>query len=112
MIIAIPTAAGKLAMHFGHCEVFSFVEVDEKSGKIISSQDKPPPAHQPGVLPRWLGEEKADVVIAGGMGQRAQALFQQQGIKLIIGAPSDTPENVVSAYLAGTLQTGDNICDH
>jgi hypothetical protein len=29
-----------------------------------------------------------------------------------VGAPSETPEDVVKAYLAGTLQTGGNLCGH
>ena len=29
MKIAIPLAAGRLCMHFGHCEQFALVEVDE-----------------------------------------------------------------------------------
>jgi ATP-binding protein involved in chromosome partitioning len=39
-------------------------------------------------------------------------LFAQAGIRVIIGAPNDTPEQLVSDYLAGTLQAGANRCDH
>jgi len=46
------------------------------------------------------------------MGQRAQQLFAQNQIEVIVGAPAETPENLVSAYLSNTLQTGDNLCDH
>ena len=38
--------------------------------------------------------------------------IQQNRIQPIIGAPSDDPETVVKAYLDGTLQTNENICDH
>ena len=34
-----------------------------------------PPPHEPGVLPGWLHHLGADVIIAGGMGQRAISLF-------------------------------------
>jgi len=53
-----------------------------------------------------------NVIIAGGMGQRAQDLFVMQEIKVIVGAPSDEPEALVKKYLAGTLVTGGNVCDH
>jgi hypothetical protein len=33
------------------------------------------PPHEPGVLPSWLHELGADVIIAGGMGQCASSLF-------------------------------------
>ena len=46
------------------------------------------------------------------VGSRAQALFTQQGITVVIGAPSEEPEAIVRAYLDGTLETSGNICDH
>jgi len=52
------------------------------------------------------------VVIAGGMGQRAQQIFADHGITVLVGAPVDTPENLATAYLKGTLECGDNVCDH
>ncbi len=52
------------------------------------------------------------MVIASGMGSRAQSLFQQNQIQVIIGALEDDPEKAVRNYLNGRLATGDNICDH
>jgi len=112
MKIAIPVAEGKLCMHFGHCEQFALLEVDEKAKKITSKRMLTPPPHEPGVLPRWLHEQGANVIIAGGMGQRAQAIFAEKGIKVVFGAPSESPETLVSQYLAGTLACGENVCDH
>jgi len=112
MKIAIPTVQGKLCLHFGHCEKFAIVEVDVENKTITATDFLTPPMHEPGVLPRWLNEQGAKVIIASGMGQRAHGLFAENGIEVVVGAPSETPENIVSAYLAGTLETGDNICDH
>jgi len=110
--IAVPVAGGKLAMHFGHCEQFAFFDVDLEGRSVVSKTTAVPPAHEPGVLPRWLSEQGADVIISGGMGSRAQGLFAEQGIDVLVGAPSDRPEAVVQAYLDGTLETGANVCDH
>jgi len=112
MKIAIPLANGRLSMHFGHCEQFALVEVDEATKKVGKTELLSPPGHEPGVLPRWLGEQGATVIIAGGMGQRAQQLLANSGITVVVGTSVETPEQIVSAYLDGTLQTGDNICDH
>jgi len=112
MKIAIPTADGRLCMHFGHCQQFALVEVDAAAGTIIGTTFLTPPAHEPGVLPRWLHEQGANVIIAGGMGRRAQDLFAASGIEVVVGAPGEKPEDIVSAYLAGTLEAGRNICDH
>lgn len=46
------------------------------------------------------------------MGARAQQLFAAQNIQVVTGAAAGTPETVVLAYLNGTLETGDNLCDH
>ena len=43
---------------------------------------------------------------------RAQQLFAQNNIRVVVGAPGEEPEQIVSAYLSGTLETGDNVCDH
>jgi predicted Fe-Mo cluster-binding NifX family protein len=112
MKIAIPVADGKLCMHFGHCERFALVDVDEATRKITGTNWLVPPPHEPGVLPRWLHEQGATAVLAGGMGGRAQALFAQNGIEVRVGAPALTPEDLVAAYLAGTLPSGPNACDH
>jgi predicted Fe-Mo cluster-binding NifX family protein len=99
-------------MHFGHCETFAVLTVDKKTKSIIGCQNLVPPPHEPGVLPCWLGEQNVNVIIAGGMGQRAQQLFTEQNIDVVVGAPSAAPETLVADYLAGTLESGANVCDH
>ncbi len=112
MKIAIPMANGRLAMHFGHCEQFALVEVDESTKEISETSLLTPPPHEPGVLPRWLNEQGANLIIAGGMGQRAQMLFAQNEIQVVVGAPSESPEELVAKYFADQLQGGSNLCDH
>lgn len=112
LLIAVPVADGKLCMHFGHCEQFAIVTADTSSKKVQSVRMADPPPHEPGALPRWLSEEGANVILAGGMGSRAQELFAERGIKVVTGAAGGTPEELVQAFLNGTLETGDNVCDH
>ncbi|MCL6584850.1 MAG: NifB/NifX family molybdenum-iron cluster-binding protein [bacterium] len=112
MRIAIPIADGKLAMHFGHCQRFALIDVDVETKKILYREDIDAPEHQPGLLPPWLAKRGVQLVIAGGMGQRALGLFAEQGIQVLVGAPAEMPESLVADYLAGTLKTGDNVCDH
>lgn len=111
-IIAVPVANGKLCSHFGHCEQFAFYEVDLPNRQIHESRHVVPPPHEPGLLPRWLHGENARVVIAGGMGKRAQDIFRDQGLQVIVGAPADDPEQVVQAFLDGKLTPTENPCDH
>ena len=112
MKIAIPLAEGKLTMHFGHCSEFALIDVDEEKKEILKTNILPAPAHQPGLLPKWLHEQGANVIIAGGMGSRAQSLFAGNNIKVITGANSETPEKIVIDYLNHSLAIGENCCDH
>lgn len=112
MRFAIPLAEGKLAIHFGHCASFALVDVDPVCKTILQRQDVDAPPHQPGLLPPWLAERGVNRIIAGGMGHRAQELFATQGIEITVGAPVDTPEKLVTAFLGGSLQVGNNACDH
>lgn len=112
MIIALPTVDNKLCMHFGHCEVFTFLKIDEENKEIIETKQMTPPPHEPGILPPWVAEQGAKIVIAGGMGVKAQQLFENQGVKVIVGAPSESPEKLVKDYLNGILKTGENACSH
>jgi predicted Fe-Mo cluster-binding NifX family protein len=112
MKIAIPTSNGLLSPHFGHCDEFTIVEVNPTSKEVLSVQTIPAPEHEPGLLPRWLQEKGVNVIIAGGMGTRAQGLFAQNNISVYVGAPVATPTEIVTAYLSGTLETGSNLCEH
>jgi Mrp family chromosome partitioning ATPase/predicted Fe-Mo cluster-binding NifX family protein len=112
MRIAIPVIDGELSMHFGHCAQFALVDVDPAQKTITELTYVTPPPHEPGLLPRWLHEQGATMIIAGGMGSRAQDLFTENGIAVITGAPVDKPAALVTAYLDNMLATGSNICDH
>jgi Mrp family chromosome partitioning ATPase/predicted Fe-Mo cluster-binding NifX family protein len=112
MRIAVPLVQGKLSLHFGHCDQCAIFDIDDNTKKVINRKDATPPGYEPGMLPKWLHENNVGVIIAGGMGQRAQQLFAQNDIKVVIGASGQVPEELVSAFLENRLETGDNICDH
>ena len=108
----IPLVDGLLTPHFGHCAEFAQLDVDKESGEITANERVAAPPHQPGLLPKWLVEQDANLVIVGGMGQRARDLLEEQGVEVIIGVASDTPESIVARWHAGLLAGGQNLCDH
>jgi len=112
MRIAIPLTAGGLSEHFGRCEQFAIIDVDSDSKDIKSQELVDPPTHEPGLLPRWMAGLQVELIIAGGMGRRAQQLFIQNNIKVLCGAPQAEPSDLVKQYLRGELTSGENICDH
>jgi predicted Fe-Mo cluster-binding NifX family protein len=112
MKIAIPVAEGKLCTHFGHCQQFGFVTLDANNN-IAEVEMVTPPPHEPGVLPKWLAANQVNLILAGGMGHRAQNLLAEAGIKVIVGVQGDlTPEQAVKAYVSSELKTGENACSH
>lgn len=110
MKIAIPILNGEITAHFGHCEKFAIVET--KDNQLISEEMVTPPVHEPGVYPRFLAEQNVEVIIAGGMGQKAQDLFAQNNIKVFMGVNAGTSKELVENYLNNQLKTGENLCDH
>lgn len=111
MKIAVPVVNGMLSAHFGHCEQFRIIDIDE-NGSVQSMEDHTPPPHEPGVLPAWLAQQNVEHIIAGGMGMRAVGLFKTNNISVTTGAPMMDPVELAKAYMAGTLASGDNLCDH
>ncbi|MDD3033075.1 MAG: NifB/NifX family molybdenum-iron cluster-binding protein [Bacteroidales bacterium] len=109
-VFAIPLEEGKLCSHFGHCQQFAIINVEDKSIKADTLITPPP--HEPGLLPGWLADMGVTNIIAGGMGQRALDLFEQNRIDVNYGAQSKTPKELVQDWLDNTLQLGDNSCDH
>ncbi len=110
MKIAIPTTNGILSPHFGHCQVFKIFDIADN--KIANESELVPPPHEPGTFPRFLAENGCNLIIAGGMGSRAQGLFAQNNIKVIIGCRTESLKELVDMYLAGNLKSGENLCDH
>lgn len=110
--IAIPVAGGLLSSHFGHCERFVVFDVASDGKSVSQKLELIPPPHEPGTFPKWLHEQGATIIIAGGMGSRAQSLFNQNDIQVVVGAVGGDPEAIVRSFLDGRLETGANVCDH
>jgi len=108
--IAIPTINNCLCQHFGHCEKFAIIEIEEN--KISKETYITPPPHEPGVLPGWLATMGVTHIIAGGMGQRAISLFNQQNIQVITGVQEKPVKVLADEFINNKLMTGVNSCDH
>jgi len=110
--IAIPTAEGRLHGHFGGCREFTLVQADPEQRKIVSIRPVTPPPHAPGLFPRWLREQGVKVVIVGGIGGRALAIFAKEGIEVRAGEADATVEALVASYLNGQLVNEPQGCSH
>ena len=108
--IAIPTVNDYLCQHFGHCEKFAIIDIEDD--QVRQESFLTPPPHEPGVLPGWLASLGVTHVIAGGMGQRAISLFEGQNIRVITGAQEKTAAALAEEFVGGKLAPGVNACDH
>ena len=116
MRIAFATEApggleAEIAYHFRRAPFFTFVDLDE-DGEILSVEVLENPAlnvHRPFVVPSFIKQQGADVIVAGGMGERAKLFFEQEGIETVTGAQGRVVD-VLSAILKGE-RFGDNLCD-
>ena len=110
MKIVIPSAENKLCGHFGHCEYFTFVEVNPETKEISSIDKKIPEEGISCQSANWIASQGANIVLAGGMGGRPMAIFAQNGVKIVAGCPELDIEEVVTKFLNNTLVTGENAC--
>jgi predicted Fe-Mo cluster-binding NifX family protein len=109
MRICIPAEGDEVSQHFGHTPEFVIFTVED--GKVVSKEVLRSPGHEPGLIPRLMGENGVDVVITGGLGRRAQGMFDEMGIRVISGV-SGSIEDAIRGFLDGTLVAGENLCDH
>ena len=102
---------GQISQHFGRCPYYLLVEVEGDEIKKKDIVNNPYyENHVPGVVPQFISEQGANVMIAGGMGPRAIDLFSNLGIEVVTGAVGNTG-NVLQAYLKGEI-SGVEPCKH
>ncbi len=110
MKIAIPTLEGKLCSHFGHCETFSFIEINPQTKKILNITTKSPEAGISCQSASWVSSQGVNLVLAGGMGQRPMNLFKQNGVEVLLGCPELDVKEIVEKYLDNSLVLSENSC--
>ena len=110
MKIGIPTLDGKLCAHFGHCETFSFVEVNPETREIVSITTGAPEEGISCQSANWISAQGVNIVLAGGMGGRPMMAFAENGVQVITGCPELEIREIVELFLNQTLEIGVNSC--
>ncbi len=109
--IAVPTNTpggleGTRSDHFGHCDIFTLIDIEEGKVAQISTVDNV--EHGAGGCMEPVGmlkEQGVDAIVVGGMGARPLAGFSQVGIDVYFAARDafQKVEDVVAGYLANKL---------
>ncbi len=101
----------QMSAHFGRCPYYSLVDVEGEEVKDVSVVENPYfNNHVPGQVPQFIGQQNANVMIAGGMGPRAIGIFESLGIGVVTGVGGKVG-NVLQAYLKGEI-SGTVHCAH
>jgi predicted Fe-Mo cluster-binding NifX family protein len=102
--IAVPVLDGHFSEHFGGARQFLFVDANRKTRRVFRQTLLDAPEHRPGVLPRWLAEQKADAVLAGAIGERALLMFADAGITVhLVGEDQADLSQLVVECLEGRM---------
>ncbi|MFX0105141.1 MAG: NifB/NifX family molybdenum-iron cluster-binding protein [Candidatus Hodarchaeota archaeon] len=107
MKIAISTDSGNVCAHFGRAPEFTFVTIE--NNQVLEKKVLQNPGHSVGSIPQFVNKQGAKYMIAGGMGHRAQAFFNQYGIEVIIGVTGKI-DDVIKKIIDGTLEGGESLC--
>jgi len=116
--IAIPSNGqggldGTRAGHFGHCDVFTFVDVENGEIKEVSTLQNQEHAQGGCMVPvNLLSENRVTALIVGGIGMRPLMGFKQVGIDVYHDDQRAEIEPVVKDLIAGNLAeiTNDQVC--
>jgi len=116
--IAIPSIeegglGGLRSGHFGHCDVFTLVDVE--NGKIKEVSTLPNAEHIQGgcmVPVNLLADNNVNALVVGGIGMWPLMGFRQAGIDVYYDAQQAEIKPVVEDLIAGTLPVigDDQVC--
>ncbi len=116
--IAVPSEGqggleGLRAGHFGHCDVFTLVDVENGAIKEVSILANKEHVQGGCMVPvQLLAENKVQKLVVGGIGMRPLMGFKQVGIDVYYDGERREIRPVVEDMIAGTLAMigDDQVC--
>ena len=107
MKIAVSTDGELVSAHFGRCPEFTILDID--GGKVTSKEVVRNPGHEPGRIPQFLHDKGVQLIVCGGMGMRAKMIFEELGIKSVVGVTGKVDEAALK-LASGALEGGESLC--
>ena len=116
--IAIPSMGtggldGERSGHFGHCDVFTMVDVENGEIKDVSTVQNQSHVQGGCMVPvNLLADHSVNALIVGGIGMRPLMGFKQAGIDVYYDAERPQIRPVVEDLIAGKLPAigDDQVC--
>ncbi len=116
--IAVPSNGnggldGQRSGHFGHCDVFTFIDVEGGEIKTVTTIQNQEHAQGGCMVPvNLLASHNVKALIVGGIGMRPLMGFKQAGIDVYYDSERMETRPVVEDLIAGTLPVigDDQVC--
>ena len=110
MKIALPSNGWVVDGHFGHCEYFTIITVDENK-KIIAQEILEPSAGCgcKSNIVEVLSNMGVTVMLAGNMGAAAVSVLQRHGIYVVRGCEGDVTK-VAQDWINGAIEDSGTDC--
>ena len=95
---------GVRAGHFGHCDVFTLVDLEDGQIKEVSTINNKEHVQGGCMVPvNLLASHKVNALVVGGIGMRPLMGFNQVGIKVYHEAQTLEIKPVLDAFIAGNV---------
>lgn len=112
MKIALPTRDGQIDDHFGHCDHFTLMTLDEEKNIVkIEKMESPEGCGCKSDIAPILADKGVSVMLAGNMGEGAVRVLAASKIRVVRGC-SGPIDDVAAKWIAGDLQDNLITCDH
>ena len=116
--IAVPSTGtggldGERSGHFGHCDTFTFVDVEDGEVKQVTTIPNGEHAQGGCMVPvNLLASHNVNALIVGGIGMRPLMGFRQVGVDVFYDTARQQIRPVVEDLIAGKLQRigDDQVC--
>ena len=118
--LAVPTMgaadlASERSGHFGHCDCFTIVDIED--GEIKGTSELANPPHEEGGCLRPVGllaDAGVDAIVAAGMGMRPMMGFANAGIDVLFDNVTPNVGDVAKLAAEGKLphMTANEACHH
>ncbi|RUT78249.1 NifB/NifX family molybdenum-iron cluster-binding protein [Ancylomarina longa] len=103
MKIAVPTRDNRVDGHFGHCEFYSIVTVNEnREIESIEKMESPEGCGCKSNIASVFQQMGISLMLAGNIGPGAINKINEVGVEVVRGCSGEV-EDVVNSYLKGNL---------
>lgn len=106
--VAVPSVApgglqAQRSGHFGRCDVFTIVEIDENKITGVKAVDNVEHSEGGCLVPvNLLAGQAVDTIVVSGMGMRPLLGFRDAGIRVLLGE-GVTVSDSITCYINGEL---------